>query len=224
MYIRNYTPRFSMPLENRGQISGGSKSGGTDKAPEKEDFLSHFSSPDDVKPYYDSYGSLYYQLSDPSSRLSGQWSRWRDQLGEDPDADLPSTAGWTEENVAYLKNRYASDGLTWVEREDALKTMQKLGMISGPQFFDAHREDLPLLNIKTEADFAELRRRSGGDLAPTERDWNVLFKNTPIASFSSIDDILNWAKALPEETGDPLRCRLDVRIDASLVGFAGQKG
>ena len=46
MQIGSYTSRFSMPLENRSQMTG-SKTAGTDKA--KNDFLSHLSSPDDIQ-------------------------------------------------------------------------------------------------------------------------------------------------------------------------------
>ena len=212
MQIGSYIPRYSMPLENRNQISGASRTGDTDKAPVGEDFSSHFSGPDDIQTGRDGYGTVYYQTASPSIRLSEQWRRWREQLGDDPDANLPNSTGWTEENIEYLKNRYSSDELSWVEREDALNTMKKLGMISGPQSFSAHTQDLPLLNIKTEADFQELLRRAGGGCSPLERDWNVLFKNSPIASFSSIDDILEWAKDLPDETWDPMRLRIQEAV------------
>lgn len=216
MQIGSYTPRFSMPLEAR---SGAATTAGTAKAPAREDFSSHFSSPDDIKSGYDSCGTHYYQIPDSISRLTGQWTRWREQLDGDPDAYLPVSTGWTEENIEYLKNRYSSDELTWVEREDALHTMKKLGMISGPQSLSAHTQSLPMLNLKTEADFQELLRRVRGNSSPAERDWNVLFKDAPIAGFSSIDDVLNWAKDLPDEGYDPLRCR----IDASMVGVAKSK-
>ncbi len=214
MQIGSYTPRFSMPLEARSGAAGTAAG----KAPAKEDFSSHFSSPDDIKSGYDSYGTHYYQIPDSISRLTGQWNRWREQLDGDPDAHLPDSTGWTEENIEYLKNRYSSDDLTWVEREDALNTMKKLGMISGPQSFSAHTRNLPLLNIKTEADFQELLRRGGGS-SPTERNWNVLFQDTPIASFFSIENILKWAKDLPDDTYDPLRCR----FDTSLAGIIKAK-
>ena len=119
MQIGSYMPRFSMPLENRSKINGAAKTDSTDKAPEKEDFSSHFSGPDDIQTGRDSYGTVYYQTASPSIRLSEQWRRWREQLGDDPDANLPNSTGWTEENIEYLKNRYSSDELTWVERQDA---------------------------------------------------------------------------------------------------------
>ena len=208
MQIGSYTSRFSMPLENRSQMTG-SKTAGTDKAPAKNDFLSHFSSPDDIQTGRDSYGTVYYQTASPSIRLSEQWQRWREQLGDDPDANLPNSTGWTEENIEYLKNRYSSDELSWVEREDALNTMKKLGMISGPQSFSAHTQSRPMLNLKTEADFQELLKRSGSS---QERNWNVLFEDTPISGFFSIENILKWAKELPDDTYDPLRGRFDMSL------------
>ena len=205
MQIGNYISHYSMPLENRNQISSTSKSSNT----EKEDFSSHFSSPDDIQTGRDSYGTVCHQAASPSIRLSEQWQRWREQLGDDPDANLPNSTGWTEENIEYLKNRYSSGELSWVEREDALNTMQKLGMISGPQSFSAHAQNRPMLNLKTEADFQELLSRCGSS---TERDWNKLFADTPIASFFSIENILKWAKELPDETYDPLRGRFDMSL------------
>ena len=226
MQIGSYTPRYSMPLEYRNQISGTAKASGSDKAPAGEDFSSHFSGPDDVKMGRDGYGGVYYQTTSASGRLSAQWDRWRAQLDEDPDANLPNSTGWTEENIAYLKERYSSDELTWVEREDALETMKKLGMISSNQASMAeggglHRVEITgkvtrLANgvvVVENQPVEDWMKAPGFDINnPFERDWNVLFKGKPIVGFLTIDDILNWAKDLPDETWDPMRLRIQEAV------------
>ena len=56
----SYTPRYSMPLENRNRISGTSKASGTDKAPVGEDFSSHFSASDGVTVTKTASGAVRY--------------------------------------------------------------------------------------------------------------------------------------------------------------------
>lgn len=180
----------------------------------KENFFSHFSGPDDVKADHDSYGTLYYESASPVIRLQAQYDRWKAQLPQQEAANLPDSTGLTEENIAYLKEHYSGE-LTWMEREDALNVMQEMGIISGPQKFSAHSgsDDWFCLRLGDDAQCeAELNRMYNrmSQHSPLERDWNVLFEGKPIASFLTIDDILEWAKGLPEETLDPLRCRVNL--------------
>ena len=220
MQIGSYIPRYSMPLERRTQTTGASKAAGPEKAPEKEDFSSHFSGPDDVIVTRTPSGGTQYQMFSPGMRLEDQWERWRAQLGGDPDADLPDSTGWTEENIAYLKERFSGE-LTWVERQDALETMRKLGMISGNQISISHGGGMCTLKATqlgngcyvasntSDPGFQKMLDKMKADVLnpknPLERDWNVLFQGDPIAGFLTIDDILNWAKELPDDTFDPWR-------------------
>ena len=175
----------------------------------KEDFSSHFSGPDDVKFGYDIYGTPYYETTSPFMRLLEQYDRYRAQRAEQ--YDLPDSYGRTEENLAWLKERYSGE-LTWMEREEALDTLARMGIISNVQRFTAHQE--PGLKFEVKGTFeeqqAELLRliHSYDQIDPLERDWNVLFEGTPIAKFNSIDDILKWVDELPEIQADPLNCKI----------------
>jgi len=233
MQIGSYTPLFSLPLEMRSQMTGTAKAASKNKAPEKEDFSSHFSSPDDVTAGRDSKGRVYYQSASPYIRLMEQYDRWKAQLPEQEAAALPDSTGLTEDNIAYLKDRYSGE-LTWMEREDALDTMVKMGIINNQQKFSAHGGSLSSLAAGsfaiaggTEPIEVNLDAEIQNDFNrydPLERDWNVLFEDTPIVGFSTIDDILRWVKSLSETTADPLRCRVfDVSMDASMMGIVTSK-
>ena len=183
----------------------------------KEDFSSHFSSPDDIIVGRDSYGTIFYQMASPYIRLMEQYDRWKAQLPEQEAAVLPDSTGLTEENIAYLKDRYSGE-LTWMEREDALDTMVKMGIINNQQKFSAHGGSLSPLAAGSFAiaggtEPIEIKAvempNDVNDYDPLERDWNVLFKGKPIAGFLTIDDILDWAKDLPDDSWDPLRMRIE---------------
>lgn len=198
MDLSVYKPWLS--LANSAARSGSTQS--------KEDFSSHFSSPDDIIVGRDSYGTIFYQMASPYVRLMEQYDRYRAQRTEQ--YDLPDSYGLTEENIAYLKERFSGE-LTWMEREEALDTLVQLGIISNVQRFTAHQDGF-FSHVKGtyEEQQAELRRqREHLDRhSPLERDWNVLFEGTPIAKFNSIDDILNWVDQLPEIQADPLNCKI----------------
>lgn len=178
------------------------------KSNSKEDFSSHFSGPDDVKVGRDMYGTLYYQSASPFVRLMEQYDRYLAQrTGQ---YELPGSTGLTEENIAYLKERFSGE-LTWMEREEALDTLVQMGIISNVQRFTAHQDGF-FSHVKGtfEEQQAELRRQREHSEKhdPLERDWNVLFEGTPVAKFNSIDDILKWVDELPEIQADPLNCRI----------------
>jgi len=211
-----YTPRTTS-----------AKSAAKSSTQSKEDFSSHFSSPDDITIIHGTGGKTACESLSPYLRLLGQYDRWKAQLPEDEAAGLPDSTGLTEENIAYLKERYSGE-LTWMEREDALNTMEKMGIISNPQKFSAHSGGGWVCRaVGTEAQQqAELEklRQHFNRHDPMERDWNVLFEDTPIAGFLTIDDILSWVERLGKTTADPLRCRVfDVSMDASMIGVAKSK-
>lgn len=178
----------------------------------KEDFSSHFSSPDDVAVGRDGYGTLFYGAATPYVRFMEQYDRWKAQTSEEETAALPDSVGLTEENIAYLKDRYSGD-LTWMEREDALNTMKQMGIINDQQKFSAHNSGGWVClavgsEAQREAEMEKLRQHVHR-YDPLERDWNVLLEDTPISGFCTIDDILSWVERLSETTVDPLRCKVD---------------
>lgn len=178
----------------------------------KEDFSSHFSSPDDITVRRDSYGTLVYESLSPYVRLMQQYDRWKAQLPEEEAAALPDFTGLTEENIAYLRDRYSGE-LTWMEREDALNTMKQMGIINDQQKFSAHNSGGWVClavgsEAQREAEMEKLRQHVHR-YDPLERDWNVLLGDTLISGFRTIDDILSWVERLSETTVDPLRCKVD---------------
>ena len=215
MQIRSFFSRGSTPLEDRGKTDNPSKSTRASGSSWRDDLLGCLSAPDDIAVTVAADGSIRYEGFSPSIRLSQQWERWRGQFEQDPDANLPESGGWTEENISYLKERYTGE-LAWVEREDALETMRKMGLISGNQASMAHGGGMqcssslqPLLdNFVSAYRTGELNSED-----PLERDWNVLFKGTPIVDFRTIDDVLAWAKDLPDDTFDPLRLKITRTIE-----------
>lgn len=178
----------------------------------KEDFSSHFSSPDDITVRRDSYGTLVYESLSPYVRLMQQYDRWKAQLPEEEAAALPDSTGLTEENIAYLRDRYSGE-LTWMEREDALNTMKQMGIINDQQKFSAHNSGGWVClavgsEAQREAEMEKLRQHVHR-YDPLERDWNVLLGDTLISGFRTIDDVLSWVERLSETTVDPLRCKVD---------------
>lgn len=216
MQIRSFFSRGTAPLEDCGKNDGAAKNVRGPGTSWRDDLLRCLHAPDDITVTVAADGSIRYEGFSPAMRLSQQWERWREQMEEDPDAGLPEGSGWTEENVAYLKGRYGGE-LTWVEREDALETMRKMGLISGNQASMAHGGGLqcsetlqPLLdNFVSAYRTGELNSED-----PLERDWEVLFKGTPIVGFRRIDDVLAWAKELPDDTFDPLRLRISGTMES----------
>ena len=180
----------------------------------KEDFSSHFSGPNDVTVNRDGHGGIFYASATPYVRLMEQYDRWKAQLPEEEAAALPDSVGLTEENIAYLKDRYSGE-LTWMEREDALNTMKQMGIINDQQKFSAHNSSkggwvcLAVGNeAQREAEMEKLRQHFHRHDS-MERDWNVLLEDTPVSGFRTIDDILSWVDQLSETTVDPLRCKVE---------------
>ena len=178
----------------------------------KEDFSSHFSGPNDVTVNRDGHGGIFYASATPYVRLMEQYDRWKAQLPEEEAAALPDSVGLTEENIAYLKDRYSGE-LTWMEREDALNTMKQMGIINDQQKFSAHNSGGWVClaagsEAQREAEMEKLRQHFHRH-DPMERDWNVLLEDTPLSGFRTIDDILSWVDQLSETSVDPLRCKVD---------------
>lgn len=206
MQILSFTPGMYRPQ------TAPVKSAGKSSSQSKEDFSSHFSSPDDITVRRDSYGTLVYESLSPYVRLMQQYDRWKAQLPEEEAAALPDSTGLTEENIAYLRDRYSGE-LTWMEREDALNTMKQMGIINDQQKFSAHNSGGWVClavgsEAQREAEMEKLRQHVHR-YDPLERDWNVLLGDTLISGFRTIDDILSWVERLSETTVDPLRCKVD---------------
>ncbi|MBD5170193.1 MAG: hypothetical protein HDT20_08800 [Oscillibacter sp.] len=139
-----------------------------------------------------------WELS-PYVNLMVAHDQWKEQQ---PPQELPDSQGWTEENIAYLRERY-SGSLSWEERVDMLETMKDMGMITREQWNSVYGDSLItekldlttgrfVLQPEMEAKLEAFRRSH-----PWNQDWNVYFQVDPISSFQTADDVLAWM-AQPE--------------------------
>ncbi len=108
-----------------------------------------------------------------------------------PEAALPDSQGWTEENLAFLRERYAGD-LSAFEIYDALDTMKQLGILSEKGLRCA--EGTTLIAIEMKAGIVETSADPDSKAA-----WLHGFDEAPMVGFRSLEDILSWAKDFREE-------------------------
>ena len=108
-----------------------------------------------------------------------------------PELALPDSRGWTEENLAFLKEHYAGD-LSAFEIYDALDTMKQLGILSEKGLRCA--EGTTLIAIDMKAGIVETSADPDSKAA-----WLHGFDEAPMVGFRSLEDILSWAKDFREE-------------------------
>lgn len=104
---------------------------------------------------------------------------------------LPDSRGWTEENLTFLRERYAGD-LSAFEIYDALDAMEKLGILSEKGLHCAEGSAMVRLDMK-------------GGVFQTSVDpdsdaaWLHGFDEAPMAGFRRLEDLLSWAKDFRED-------------------------
>ena len=129
----------------------------------------------------------------PYCQLMDRYDAWK---ARQPAQVLPDSWGATEENLAYLKERYTGD-LSWEERVDALETMQQLGVITADQKHDALGLQTRALNIN-DWDHAmkviaeDMKKAMDEDYAYLRGGWNACFRDRPIGTFKTADDLFAW--------------------------------
>ncbi len=125
--------------------------------------------------------SVYMQFKD-------DYQAWKAQR---PEAVLPDSQGWTEENLAFLRERYAGD-LSSFEIYDALDTMKELGILSEKG-----------LRCAEGTTMIRLDKKGGVFQTSVDPDskaaWLHGFDEAPMVGFRSLDDILSWAKDFRED-------------------------
>lgn len=108
-----------------------------------------------------------------------------------PEAVLPDSRGWTEENLTFLRERYAGD-LSAFEIYDALDAMEKLDILSEK----GKRCAIGTCDV-------QVKLRGGAYLTHADPDsdaaWLHGFDETPMAGFRSLGDLLSWAKEFRED-------------------------
>ena len=125
--------------------------------------------------------SVYMQFKDD------YWA-WRAQR---PEAVLPDSQGWTEENLAFLQERYTGD-LSAFEIYDALDTMKELGILSEKGLRCA--EGITMIRLDIKGGVFQTSVDPDSDAA-----WLHGFDEAPMVGFRSLDDILSWAKDFRED-------------------------
>lgn len=128
--------------------------------------------------------SAYCRLMD-----SYQW--WK---GQQPPQEIPDSKGLTEENIAYLRERY-SGSLSWEERVDALEAMEEMGIITREQKDDAMGGGPIRIQLIEQPD-GSLKAANEPEIVVDEttfaHNWNIAFKKKPFAQFTDIESILSW--------------------------------
>jgi len=108
-----------------------------------------------------------------------------------PEAALPDSQGWTEENLAFLRERYTGD-LSAFEIYDALDTMKQLGILSEKGLRCA--EGTTLIAIDMKAGIVETSADPDSKAA-----WLHGFDEAPMVGFRGLEDIFSWAKDFRED-------------------------
>lgn len=108
-----------------------------------------------------------------------------------PEAALPDSQGWTEENLDFLRERYAGD-LSAFEIYDALETMEQLGMLSEKGLRCA--EGTTLIRMEMKAGIVQTSVDPDSKAA-----WLHGFDEAPMVGFRGLEDILSWARDFRED-------------------------
>lgn len=116
---------------------------------------------------------------------------WKTQQ---PEPALPDSPGWTEENLAFLKERYAGD-LSAFEVYDALETMRRMGAISQKEMNYAAGSHMIAIDAENLGGFV-----SSGTDPNSKAAWLGGFDRAPMVGFRSLGDILSWVENF--RTGD----------------------
>lgn len=127
--------------------------------------------------------SVYMQFKD-------DYRAWK---ARQPEAVLPGSEGWTEENLAFLREHYTGD-LSAFEIYDALNTMKELGILSEKGLRCA--EGTTMIRLDMDLDGGVFQTSVDPD---SKAAWLRGFDEAPMVGFRSLDDILSWAKDFRED-------------------------
>lgn len=129
-----------------------------------------------------SLGSVLMQFEE-------DYKTWKAQQ---PELALPEGRGWTEENLAFLKEHYAGD-LSAFEVYDALETMRRMGAISQKE------ENYATGGVMIALDPSDINGVMYYTDPEDPGNWLGNFHKTPMVSFHSLDDILSWVETFRTE-------------------------
>lgn len=142
-----------------------------------------------AKGYYGVSGNgKYTVILSPAVKLRLDYNKWKET--QPPQEDIPNPQGGpTEENLAYLRERYSGD-LTMFRKMEALDTMYDMGIITREQqnYFYGIQE-----KIWTTGD---LGIRSSpleeGFMSQEARLEQELYRLSPLAKSVTLDDLFSW--------------------------------
>ena len=129
-----------------------------------------------------SLSSVYMQFKD-------DYRAWKARQTEETP---PCSQGWTEENLEFLRERFAGKDLSAFEIYDALETMQEQGILSWKAMRCA--EGSCMIAIDREGGICMTNADPDSTTA-----WLHGFDKAPMTGFHTLDDILAWAKDFREE-------------------------
>ena len=141
-----------------------------------------------------SSGGVFLEPSE-FCKLMYSYDDWKAQQ---PAQELPDSKGLTEENIAYLRERY-SGTLSWEERVDALETMKEMGIITKEQSEEAMGNRIITIQLIRQPDGSLKPEHEPEDVVDETtfaHDWNIAFKNRPFAQFTNIENILSWVNKI----------------------------
>lgn len=116
------------------------------------------------------------------------YKAWKTRQPVEP---LPDSLGWTEENLAFLQERY-SGSLSSFEIYDALETMREMGILSEKAENCATGSHAVVMHMEGGV----YKARVGAD---SKEAWLHGFDEAPMTGFHSLDGILSWAREFREE-------------------------
>lgn len=131
--------------------------------------------------------------SSPYCQLMDSYDAWKAQQ---PPQDLPASWGPTEENLAYLKDRYSGD-LSWEERVDALETMVQMGVITQDQRNDAMGGGMKTFTPAGTHTIESITIESLPVL-PDSTNWDESLKDYIASAFRTADDLFVWLDTILE--------------------------
>lgn len=130
----------------------------------------------------------------PLLRLSLDYNKWKETQ---PPQTLPDSQGPTEENLAYLRERYAGS-LTIFRKMEALDTMFDMGIITREQrnsFFGS--TELTSFNVGIQS--GPLEGDFGGSLQDKmAHEEQNLYRLSPLAKSETLDDLFSWLGGIGE--------------------------
>lgn len=128
--------------------------------------------------------------------LGPVWMQFEDDYrawkARQPELALPDPQGWTEENLAFLKEHYAGD-LSDYEVYDALETMKRMGAISQKE--QNYADGCVMIAF----DPSNINGCIFYEDTTDPGFWLGNFHKAPMVNFRSMDDIISWVEEFRTE-------------------------